>query len=777
MNNKYSLKILSLFLIFILISVGILPFFFDNAKADGENWLTGWNYRKSHNITGSAGAGTGYWIKIVVHNSSGSDSGDNVHVQNKVQSDFDDIRFTDNDGDTVLTYWRQFINNTNATYWVKVNDDLGGNQVIYIYYGNSTAEYIGNGIEISGYMMGKAEYLGKIISRGGGWDSSVAWAENIIWDDDTNKYWIIYHDNSDQFGLASCATLNGTWVKQANNPIMTKNGGWESSFIRNPYLFRNGSRWWILYEGGDSSPDGELGFAYWDATTDLDTVQSSDIIRDDNNPILSPVLGWENIRVAEPSILYNGTHWVLFYMAAAVVSNNEKIGYATCSSINGSYTKYGGNPILDNLTNHYENHHVADQDVWLWDNQYFVLLTDVYEVGPEHVVLGGYNISDLDNANATKTRMNGAPIISYDYNGEGACIKGGMFEGNNYYYIVYDKWNMGDDASFMARVPRHIGCEQIDLAYGVATWESGHSGTDDCTKAIDDNEYTTGWMCDTEYGYIGIDLGSNHEIGKISWQRTSWDGSNRVPDTYYINVSTDNTSWTNVVYDTGNNYVSDMWTFDTPVIGRYVNMTIITTDSSTGAYISELDVFETKRPFVSPEPSNSDWGSEEILGSSPSLWSENGFGGEAEILGDAAANNSPVISSPNPSHGATGVSISLTKWNCSINDPEGDTFNWSIDTVPDVGNNSASGENNGTKNCTLSGLQNNTLYTVYVNITGGTWDPGEEPENKTYTFRTINPGEEGYTGLMDYGIIVTIAVVIFIIIALMALLAGVRGGI
>ena len=60
---------------------------------DGNEWLEGWDYRRTIPITGSAGAGTLYQVPIL------------VSYDSDMQTDFDDIRFTDNDGSTLLAYW------------------------------------------------------------------------------------------------------------------------------------------------------------------------------------------------------------------------------------------------------------------------------------------------------------------------------------------------------------------------------------------------------------------------------------------------------------------------------------------------------------------------------------------------------------------------------------------------------------------------------------------------------------------------------------------------
>jgi len=103
-------------------------------------WLTGWMYRKSHEIIGStSGAVTDYQIKIVVHYGSGTDSGEHVYLNGKCRTDFGDIRFTADDGETELPYWiERKVDGDYAIFWVKVPSIPASpdKAIIYIYYGN-----------------------------------------------------------------------------------------------------------------------------------------------------------------------------------------------------------------------------------------------------------------------------------------------------------------------------------------------------------------------------------------------------------------------------------------------------------------------------------------------------------------------------------------------------------------------------------------------------------------------------------------------------------------
>ena len=112
-----------------------------------QDWLTGWQYRKSHTINPTTGAGTDYQIKITVFFGAGTDNGANVYLNGHSRTDFADVRFTASDCISTLSYWLENVVDSNyAVFWVKINDDLSTNPVtIYLYYGNSSATTTSNG--------------------------------------------------------------------------------------------------------------------------------------------------------------------------------------------------------------------------------------------------------------------------------------------------------------------------------------------------------------------------------------------------------------------------------------------------------------------------------------------------------------------------------------------------------------------------------------------------------------------------------------------------------
>lgn len=107
------------------------------------------------------------------------------------------------------------------------------------------------------------------------------------------------------------------------------------------------------------------------------------------------------------------------------------------------------------------------------------------------------------------------------------------------------------------------------------------------------------------------------------------------------------------------------------------------------------------------------------------------------------SNRAPAVNNPSPSDLSTGVSISTSSLSVTIEDLDGDSIDWTITTTPGVGNSSNSGDSNGSKSCSVSGLSYSTIYTWLVSATdGSSWT------NESYSFTTeaAPTGGEGSSG-------------------------------
>lgn len=136
--------------------------YFDNWYYSGNSvsWLNGWSLRKPIYIGGStAGALTDYDVPVKVYYGTGTDGAEalkmsiatKIYASNQCKSDFGDVRFTDADGTTLLSYFKE--NSTAgswALFWVKIplipyGFPIPTNAKFYIYIGNGGASTASNG--------------------------------------------------------------------------------------------------------------------------------------------------------------------------------------------------------------------------------------------------------------------------------------------------------------------------------------------------------------------------------------------------------------------------------------------------------------------------------------------------------------------------------------------------------------------------------------------------------------------------------------------------------
>ncbi len=96
-------------------------------------------------------------------------------------------------------------------------------------------------------------------------------------------------------------------------------------------------------------------------------------------------------------------------------------------------------------------------------------------------------------------------------------------------------------------------------------------------------------------------------------------------------------------------------------------------------------------------------------------------------------NFAPTVTNPDPSNGASGISINKDTVSALINDSDGDTMDWTIEVSNTGDTNSSNNVGNGTIECNLTTpLSNSVTYTWYVNVTDGYhWT------NETFTFTTV----------------------------------------
>jgi hypothetical protein len=122
---------------------------------DGTTWImretarTSWDafMHGSHNFPSISGEDV--FISKIVNGYAlrmSFDSDMVVTLDNHAETDFGDVRFTDDDGDTELDYWMENKTDSDfALFWVEVADDLGSDRTIYVYYGKGGESTTSNG--------------------------------------------------------------------------------------------------------------------------------------------------------------------------------------------------------------------------------------------------------------------------------------------------------------------------------------------------------------------------------------------------------------------------------------------------------------------------------------------------------------------------------------------------------------------------------------------------------------------------------------------------------
>ncbi|MFO7903754.1 MAG: hypothetical protein R6U98_13915, partial [Pirellulaceae bacterium] len=63
------------------------------------------------------------------------------------------------------------------------------------------------------------------------------------------------------------------------------------------------------------------------------------------------------------------------------------------------------------------------------------------------------------------------------------------------------------------------------------------------------------------------------------------------------------------------------------------------------------------------------------------------------------------------------MAVDLSNLSFTLTDFQGDSMNYSVETVPDIGFDSRNEVSNGTFSVSVSGLQYDTVYTWFVNVT------------------------------------------------------------
>ena len=202
-------------------------------------------------------------------------------------------------------------------------------------------------------------------------------AENIVFDKETNLYWMVhsnYNYNDRSIGLAYSSDLC-KWQLYNSNPILMKsNSGWDDFMVSAPHLFfdTKSDAYDLYYAGLNQKDTGNyvaLGVA-------ISPKVIGPYLKYECNPILVPRDTWETKGVNEPFVFWDEriASYVLFYMGNSTnwPEPTEQIGYAMSLSPLGLWSRYSQNPVLRFDATTYDKECLADPSIYIQDGVYYI---------------------------------------------------------------------------------------------------------------------------------------------------------------------------------------------------------------------------------------------------------------------------------------------------------------------------------------------------------------------------------------------------------------------
>jgi hypothetical protein len=383
-------------------------------------------YRKPVTITGSTGgAQTDYPVEI------------DITYDPKMSVDFSDIRFKSSTG-TALSFWLQEkVNSTSAKYFVKVpiipaNPDT---VTIYMYYGKASYTDASDGDDTFSLYDNFDEVLDLQATNSAtvAIDATNYYAENIVYDDVSAKYWWATWDQpTGKIALAYCDDITApVWTMEAD--LFTGDA---------PSIHKFGATWYIYY----STAAGIL-------------VQSSATVNSGYS-LVGTMLAkggagtWDENRLLEPYVILVGSTYYIFYMGETAGTLIEKVGYATSASPTGPFVKYAGNPVLSGDTGWWDTGQdkAADPFVFEKDGTYYIGVTGC-TTGKAGWQIGFYTTTDF----ITFTPYENNPVLNHGWAYDSVnVLRGAVSLFGGVYYFPY--------AGTSASTKPHLTTLNFDIA-------------------------------------------------------------------------------------------------------------------------------------------------------------------------------------------------------------------------------------------------------------------------------------------------------------------------
>jgi hypothetical protein len=253
----------------------------------------------------------------------------------KALADGSDLRVTDGNGVTPISFWIETWAPPNASVWVKVPSIPTGGTTIYLYYGNLSPPGPPEPelVEVPPIGPWDKHPDNPIVPIGDPGGGSGLLAENMVYDDVTGHYWLLFavYRGGSRVGLA--------WSDDPGDPTAWYWHGIVVNSANAPHLLEYSGNWYIFYADRGHGPS-----PYPIAVAESTTGVGGPYVY--VGPVLTPSEPWEAYRVDEPYVFQrNDGKWILMYMGDAG-GTTELVGYAEADDLLGPYTKFTGNPCI-----------------------------------------------------------------------------------------------------------------------------------------------------------------------------------------------------------------------------------------------------------------------------------------------------------------------------------------------------------------------------------------------------------------------------------------------
>jgi len=421
----------------LLLLLSLIAFNIRQAHADlsdePTSWLTGYSYRKRHLINGSNSAQTNYTVQITVHYGSGTDSGQNVYLNQHGRVDFADIRFTQDDGFSELSFWIERMNFSDyAVFWVRIPSLSSAQTEMYIYYGNPNISVAPD--EEIRWVPPPNSGSYKITVNTSSWDVFTVEQCALVKNPDDGKYYLFYSGcdalgNFYGIGYATATSILGIYTKSPNNPILpyTSSEGWgEPNLIyEEPY--------WYMFAGHQNGSVQAWHIGLWKTTNLTDNDSSSWTFV---GYVLNGTKGEWDENVSDASVVKQGNKYYMMYEGFTTLLSVE-IGVAVSDNIEHGWKKYSGNPVIGREPNSWKHRGISNPTLVVHDNVFYSITCGATGTG----MYGAMQVaSSTDGHIWTVQKPFGrkGAIFTWSYKGS-TRMSPYLYEEDNMWYMVYQE--------------------------------------------------------------------------------------------------------------------------------------------------------------------------------------------------------------------------------------------------------------------------------------------------------------------------------------------------